>query len=352
MIAVSAQILDGQEFWNCAARHRRFRAISNGAAPERNRLIDLSISFNSGNGDEGISRGSGTKSCRFVRNAHLLLSMIYTRLQCGALPRPINSAPIPGACNSASSRNWRTWPAPQPPLEKQSFTVGALAAAFLTQHFFAEEALSNKKTDKMLKTLKIKVFKSLENVTINLGIVNVLIGANGSGKSNLLEAMRMLSCAADGRINDKALLSRGVRLELSAAYKTEFPPKGDSRPPSHLFFSAASGSEKYKVSLQNPTKKPNSSWRFKPEVRILKKRMAALKAVEFSSGTSDKLLELLQAYVIFSPATAALRGLAPETKLRDPLVCPAATFRPRRRSCFANVIRIGVADEFAAMRFD
>lgn len=40
----------------------------------------------------------------------------------------------------------------------------------------------------MLKSLSVKTFKSLADVNVELGLVNVFIGANGSGKSNLLEA--------------------------------------------------------------------------------------------------------------------------------------------------------------------
>ena len=47
----------------------------------------------------------------------------------------------------------------------------------------------------MLNTIKVEAFKSLEKVEINLGRVNVFIGANGSGKSNLLEAIGVLSAA-------------------------------------------------------------------------------------------------------------------------------------------------------------
>ena len=87
-----------------------------------------------------------------------------------------------------------------------------MAAAFSTQNFFAEQALPNRKAENLLKTHNIKIFKRLENVTINLGLAKVFKGANGSGKSNLLEAVGMLSSAADSRINDQAILSRGVRL--------------------------------------------------------------------------------------------------------------------------------------------
>src|SRR3989440_10042635 len=71
----------------------------------------------------------------------------------------------------------------------------------------------------MLKSVKVESFKSLENVEVELGLVNVFIGANGSGKPNLLEAIGVLGAAANGRVDDEALLRRGVRPGLPVLYK-------------------------------------------------------------------------------------------------------------------------------------
>ncbi len=189
----------------------------------------------------------------------------------------------------------------------------------------------------MLDHLSVRTFKSLDDVTVDLGLVNVFIGANGSGKSNLLEALGILSAAADGKVDDQTLLARGVRPGLPALYKSAFPAKSGRRIPPHLHFGARSGQAKYEVSLHNPLRDPAPAWRFKTELweddddrlvgRVpLKKSaanpergLAALKAVEVSVGAARDLLGLLQGYVIFSPATAVLRGVAPETQPRRPV---------------------------------
>ena len=44
----------------------------------------------------------------------------------------------------------------------------------------------------MFKRLAIKKFKSIIDLTIELGRVNVFIGANGMGKSNVMEAIARL----------------------------------------------------------------------------------------------------------------------------------------------------------------
>jgi len=66
----------------------------------------------------------------------------------------------------------------------------------------------------MIRKLSVKGFKSLVDVDVELGQVNVFVGANGSGKSNLLEALGMLSAAADGTVDDARLRERGMRLAV------------------------------------------------------------------------------------------------------------------------------------------
>ncbi len=67
----------------------------------------------------------------------------------------------------------------------------------------------------MINKFSIQGFKSLHNVRdLELGLVNIFIGANGSGKSNLLEAIGVLGAAISGRVDDQSLLQRGVLIHL------------------------------------------------------------------------------------------------------------------------------------------
>lgn len=91
----------------------------------------------------------------------------------------------------------------------------------------------------MIEKIEIKSFKSIESLELELGQLNVFIGANGSGKSNLLEAIGVLAAAADGKVNDQTLLQRGVRPGVPSLYKSAFPSSG-KRKASHIWFSGAS----------------------------------------------------------------------------------------------------------------
>jgi AAA15 family ATPase/GTPase len=74
----------------------------------------------------------------------------------------------------------------------------------------------------MIDRIEIHAFKSIQEANLELGAFNVFIGANGSGKSNILEAIGVLGAAAAGRVGDESLLYRGVRPGLPDLYKTSF----------------------------------------------------------------------------------------------------------------------------------
>lgn len=63
----------------------------------------------------------------------------------------------------------------------------------------------------MTETLRIESFKCIAEAQLDFGQVNVFIGANGSGKSNLLEALALLSAAASGKVDQSTLIWRGAR---------------------------------------------------------------------------------------------------------------------------------------------
>jgi predicted ATPase len=60
----------------------------------------------------------------------------------------------------------------------------------------------------MISELKIRNFKSLESVDLKLGHFNLLVGANASGKSNFLDALRFLQGVGNGFNIDEALDGR------------------------------------------------------------------------------------------------------------------------------------------------
>jgi energy-coupling factor transporter ATP-binding protein EcfA2 len=187
----------------------------------------------------------------------------------------------------------------------------------------------------MINKIHIKLFKSIVDVEFMPSIVNVFIGANGSGKSNLLEALGVLSAAANGRVDDEALLRRGVRPGVPALYKSSF---ADIKSPLHIYFGAWSDSVSYEVSLFNPIVDPLPAWRYHTESvyedknRIVGRShrgaekfnpeagLAALKLVEMKENdVAAKFFNELRDFAIYAPNTSTLRGIVPDTQQRQPV---------------------------------
>ena len=81
----------------------------------------------------------------------------------------------------------------------------------------------------MLKKLTVERFKSIRHAEVELGRVNLFIGGNGAGKSNILEAIGVLSASADRGVGDTDLSRKGVRITppelMKSAFKSHDLPK-------------------------------------------------------------------------------------------------------------------------------
>ncbi|PJB59287.1 MAG: hypothetical protein CO098_04195 [Bacteroidetes bacterium CG_4_9_14_3_um_filter_41_19] len=64
----------------------------------------------------------------------------------------------------------------------------------------------------LIKKIIIENYKSINKVEIELGRINVFIGANGSGKSNILEAIAMVGASKGNDLDNLGLMSRGIRI--------------------------------------------------------------------------------------------------------------------------------------------
>lgn len=114
----------------------------------------------------------------------------------------------------------------------------------------------------VLKQFTIENFKSIEHMTLNFGRVNVLIGENGAGKSNILEAIALAGAARAGKLDNEFLASRGIRAVAPLLMRSAF--EKDSRPVISL---TAIGENNVKA-IYNLTndEKPYSSW--SSEIRV------------------------------------------------------------------------------------
>ena len=188
----------------------------------------------------------------------------------------------------------------------------------------------------MISSIQIEGFKSIVSQTLSLGRVNCLIGANGVGKSNVLEAIGVLGAAANGRVDDESLLRRGVRPGLPRLYKSSFEA---ARSPAHIGLYAKGAAEsEFRVSLLNPLENPEPAWAYKTERLgdaegeivsdgVRNKRnltptagLSALSLVEVEpTRPAAAFMRELQNFAIYSPNTPTLRGMVGDPQSRSPL---------------------------------
>lgn len=192
-----------------------------------------------------------------------------------------------------------------------------------------------------LARLEVRAFKSLQQLAADVAQVNVFVGANGSGKSNLLEAIGVIGAAASGIIDDQALLRRGVR--PGVLYKSSF--EGVKKEPKISLRVFSKARVEYHAYITNRTKSQGPYWAFGNEtlrdgseeiasrgpggqasvlgVRApLENDRSVCTVVRTTTDTPHSVRQLLgnlDDFAIFAPVTPVLRGIAPDPAPRVPV---------------------------------
>ncbi len=108
----------------------------------------------------------------------------------------------------------------------------------------------------MLEKITIKNFKSIVAIELDLGRVNVFIGENGCGKTNILEAIAVGSAATANKLDKEFLRSRGIRANTPKMMKSLFETENKSDKIEITMKN--SHSIRNKVIIQNHSEKPNN----------------------------------------------------------------------------------------------
>lgn len=82
----------------------------------------------------------------------------------------------------------------------------------------------------MITNISIKNYKSIKSIELPLTRVNVFIGENGAGKSNLLEALVLAGAASANKLDNEFLASRGIRVTQPEYMRSAFPGADVSQP--------------------------------------------------------------------------------------------------------------------------
>jgi predicted ATPase len=199
----------------------------------------------------------------------------------------------------------------------------------------------------MIQEITIRNYKSVHDLTMELGHVNVLIGENGCGKTNILEAVAMLG-AGTPTIGINELEAKGVRVTKPSLTISSF--RGIKQNNTISIDVLLSDSEQRLLSEYAPVDSNDifSEWTEKSfqngigsyldlmeEIRQgpnkdsseIKAKLAKIEEIvgwirnldkgTFESATRPVILRAsnFQKYVIFNLATQALRGIESESKI-------------------------------------
>ncbi len=217
-------------------------------------------------------------------------------------------------------------------------------------NFPKNQFIQNIPSDVLLRSIRIKNFKSIFDDIIELGRFNVFIGVNGCGKSNILEALATAGSSVANDLNFEGLYSRGVRiarpdLTISSFLSTPHKKTIDIG----IEFKSDFGLDKYDISLypENP-KDIYTRWRDsnhdlnidEKDIPELIKNIISNIYHDSPDLISQKVLlseindqlklkstqlrkypyqSLLSNYAIFDLNTRSLRGVVPTDSRKTPL---------------------------------
>ncbi|MEY9184969.1 energy-coupling factor transporter ATP-binding protein EcfA2 [Bradyrhizobium sp. USDA 326] len=109
----------------------------------------------------------------------------------------------------------------------------------------------------MLRTIEVQNYKSIEKLSLLLGRINIFIGENGAGKSNILEAIALAGAAQADKLDNEFLASRGIRVTAPQLMRSAFKARSTSEPIKISVVLETGAEFSYELSNDN---KPYSAW--------------------------------------------------------------------------------------------
>lgn len=181
----------------------------------------------------------------------------------------------------------------------------------------------------------VKGFKSLYNVEFEPGNINVFIGANGAGKSTILEAIGLLSAAMTDRVDGNSLDRKGIRLSTPTLYKSSF---GNIKkaPTIGLAIQWKDKECKFQYDVDLNTPIDDSAWRYHSEALYCNDEKLWGRSGHSKTEYDNKVgmlmlapdaevekvrpsVEALKNYAVFQPSTPTLRGIIPDKYQTNPM---------------------------------
>jgi len=169
----------------------------------------------------------------------------------------------------------------------------------------------------MIEKIHIQNFKSIYDLELEVGRVNLFIGENGSGKSNLLEALVFVSASESNMLANEFLVSRGLRVPEPELMRSAFEKKDRDEDITIQIDYKEDISDTYYLSHDN---KPYSSWVFTTNlIQLITDYENYSNEEEYNNYYGYMRLKNIinfKNFIIYSPENTALRVFQKEGQIQ------------------------------------
>ncbi|MCK4493899.1 MAG: AAA family ATPase [Methylococcales bacterium] len=165
----------------------------------------------------------------------------------------------------------------------------------------------------MITQIHVENYKSLYDFTMDVGRFNVLIGENGCGKSNILEAITLAGAARADKLDKEFLVPRGIRVTEPQFMRSAFQVNQENI---SIAVQLENVNSLIKYDLAN-NNKPYSEWKVKEPVGLLKVLVEKLRLREVRERIKKQFkIFHFGKFIIYSPENTALRNFEKEIQIQ------------------------------------
>ncbi len=169
----------------------------------------------------------------------------------------------------------------------------------------------------MIEKIHIQNFKSIYDLELEVGRVNLFIGENGSGKSNLLEALVFVSASESNMLANEFLVSRGLRVPEPELMRSAFEEGNRDKDITIQIDYKEGISDTYYLSHDN---QPYSNWVFTTNlIQLITDYENYSNEEEYNNYYGYMRLKNIinfKNFIIYSPENTALRVFQKEGQIQ------------------------------------
>ena len=166
----------------------------------------------------------------------------------------------------------------------------------------------------MISEIHVENYKSLYDFTMKVGRFNILIGENGCGKSNILEAITLAAAARSDKLDEEFLVPRGIRVTEPQFMRSAFKLNEEDI---KIILQLENADLLIKYVLVN-NNEPYSKWEIKkttPKLKLLQLLKEKIKKLREIIKETFKIFHFGK-FIIYSPENTALRNLKEEGQVQ------------------------------------